>query len=448
MERSSIGWLLVVVLVGGSPAAARGADAAKAQDASVVGEVLEVLKDRGLVDDAEYQRLAAKNAGYEEKHKSWAPKIELGGDFRFRHESFWFDSDETGSDRDDRYRLRYRLRVNAKTEVNEWSTIFFQLVSGDSDLRSTNQTLGDGVDFDTDDIRLDLAYAQLRAPSDWVPLPEGKATVELGKVPNPFLWKVGKDFMLWDNDITFEGASLRMSSKASESVKLFVNAGYYVLDENGSRKDPHLWAAQLGGSFDVAESVTLGARGSYYQFNSLDSAFIGRAATGAAGSTVGGGALSDGLVGDPDGNDSLRVAELAAYLTWAAHETWPITIYGDWSRNLDAESSALPNTGSEDTAWGLGLEVGDKKQLVLVGIGYWHIEANAFPAQFIDSDLFDGITNREGFALYGSREVFKNTELNLTLFLADEIESDLPAFAFSARDAERIRLQADMVWKF
>lgn len=445
----SIGWLLAAALVGAAPGAAGAADAAKAEEASVVGEVLEVLKERGLMSEAEYQRLASRNAKYEEQQKkSWLPKIELGGDFRFRNETFWFDEDETGSERSDRNRMRYRFRLNGKTDINEYSSVFFQLVSGDSDPRSTNQTLGSGVDFDTDDIRLDLAYAQLRAPEDWLPLAGGKASLELGKVPNPFLWKVGKDIMLWDNDITFEGASVRLGAKPSEVVKLFANAGYYVVDENSSTKDPHLWAAQLGGSFDVAEGVQLGARGSYYQFNSLDAAFIGRAATGLGGATAGGGNLEDGLTGDALGDDSLRVAELAAYLTWAAHESWPITLYGDWSRNLDAESSILPGTGSEDTAWGIGLEVGDKKKVVLVGVGYWHIEANAFPSQFIDSDLLDGFTNREGFAVYGSREILRNTDLNLTLFLSDEIESEIPAFATSARDAERIRLQADMVFKF
>ena len=82
-----------------------------------------------------------------------------------------------------------------------------------------------------------------------------------------------------------------------------------------------------------------------------------------------------------------------------------------------------------------------------LGVGYWHIEANAFPSMFIDSDLFDGFTNREGFAFYGAREVAKNTELNLTLFWSEEIEDD-PAFAVSTMEGERLRLQADLIFKF
>jgi hypothetical protein len=445
---SRIGVLLLTLSLGGGPPPAQAADADKKEkEAGVVDDVLAILNQRGIVDDAEYQRLAAKNAKYEEKHKGWAPKIELGGDFRLRHESFFFDSDAAGNERDDRFRLRYRFRLDGKTEINDWASVLFQLSSGEGkDQRSNNQTLGNGVDFDPDNIQIKLAYAQLKAPSDWVPLPEGKASLELGKVPNPFLWKVGKDILLWDGDITFEGGSARLTTQASEALKLFANAGYYVIDENNAQKDPHLWAGQLGGSFEVAEKVTLGARGSYYQFNSLDSAFIGRASTGTGSNTSGAGNISNGLVGDPAGNDSLRVAELAAYLTWAGSETWPVTLYGDWATNFDAESAL--QASEEDTAWGVGLEVGDKKKLVLLGVGYWHIEANAFPAQFLESDVLDGFSNREGFAFYGSREVARNTELTLSFYLSDEIEDDLPTFATSVADSDRLRIQADLIFKF
>jgi hypothetical protein len=436
--------LLALGLAIGGPALA--ADDKK-KEAGVVDEVLQILKQRGLVDDAEYSRLAAKNAAYEKQHASWAPRVEFGGDLRLRHESFFFDEDAAGNERDDRFRLRYRLRLDAKALINDWSTVFLQFSSGEGkDHRSNNQTLGQGVDFDPDNFQIKLAYAQLRAPSEWLPLPDGKLALELGKVPNPFLWKVGRDVLLWDNDITFEGGSLRLSTKASESLKLFANAGYYVVAENSQRKDPHLWAGQVGGSLDVAEKVTLGARGSYYQFNSLDAAFIGRASTGTGSNTSGAGNIASGVVGDPAGNDSLRVAELAAYLTWAGSENWPVTVYGDWATNFDAESALQAN--EEDTAWGVGVEVGDRKKLVLLGVGYWHIEANAFPAQFIDSDLLDGFTNREGFAVYGSREVMKNTELTLSFFLSDEIEDDLPTFATSVANSDRLRIQADLLFKF
>ncbi len=133
--------------------------------------------------------------------------------------------------------------------------------------------------------------------------------------------------------------------------------------------------------------------------------------------TSGGGNIPDGLNGNLDG-DPFNVVETAAYLTYNGFEAWPITVYGTFARNLDAESSVLfPGAGKEDTAWGVGVEVGDSKEFVKLGAGYWSIQANSFPSMFIDSDFLDGRTNRQGWAFYGGKEILRNTELKLTLFV-------------------------------
>ena len=49
----------------------------------------------------------------------------------------------------------------------------------------------------------------------------------------------------------------------------------------------------------------------------------------------------------------------------------------------------------------VGVELGDKKKYAQVGAGYAHLEANAFPSMFVESDLYDGQTNREGWLVYG-----------------------------------------------
>jgi hypothetical protein len=439
---------VLTVWWGGGPAGADGG--------AVVEEILQVLKDRGIVDEDEYQRLAAKNARYEAKHNSWMPEIDWSGDFRFRHGSWWYDRDETGVERSDRYRIRYRFRLQGVLDINEYADVVFRLVSGGNDSRTSNQTLGSLVDFDTDDIRLSLAYAKMTAPSSWVPLPDGKALLHMGKVPIPFLWKVsgmekGKDFMLWDADIAPEGVSLLLSSRPSEWTRLFATFGYYIDDENSQAKDPHFWGLQAGGQQQLSEDFVFGARASWYEFRSIDTAFNARAAFGfdddGEGPASGAGNILDGLNGDASGED-FSVVETAAYLTYGGFGSWPITVYGTYARNLDAESSKLfPGASAEDTAWGVGVEIGDKRKFAKLGVGYWHLEANAFPSMFIDSDFLDGRTNREGFAFYGSRELMRNTDLKLTLFMSDEIDDDAP-FLASVRNAERMRLQSDIVFKF
>jgi hypothetical protein len=436
-----------------------GGEPARADDGPVVEEILQVLKDRGIVDDAEYQRLAAKNAKYEAEQNSWMPEIDWSGDFRFRHESWWFDEDETGNERDNRYRIRYRFRLKGVVNINDYSDVVFRLVSGGNDNRSNNKTLGDFVDFDTDDIRLNLVYAKMTAPSSWLPFPDGKAVLELGKVPIPFIWKTsgmkkGKDFMLWDADLAPEGGSLLLSSEPTERSRLFATFGYYIDDENSQAKDPHFWGIQAGGHQEFRDDFVFGARASWYEFRSIDRLFNLRGAIGPIdgddqiGVTSGAGNIPDGLNGDADGAP-FSVVETGSYLTYHGFEAWPITVYGTFARNLDAESSdEFSGVGAEDTAWGVGVEVGDSKKFAKLGAGYWHIEANAFPSMFIDSDFLDGTTNREGWTFYGSRQILKNTEIKLTLFVIDEIEDKLPAFLQSVENADRLRLQSDIVFKF
>ena len=74
-------------------------------DASVVDEVLGILKERGIVDESEYARLATRNASYEAKQEEgFLSRIDWSGDLRLRYESFWFDDDKV-EDKDNRFRV-------------------------------------------------------------------------------------------------------------------------------------------------------------------------------------------------------------------------------------------------------------------------------------------------------------------------------------------------------
>lgn len=442
-------WIrLVGLLAGVALCPAPGAAAEAEDEASVVSEILDVLRERGLLGEDEHRRLLTRNARWEAERQQRAPRMRWSGDFRIRHESLWFHDDEASrSARDDRYRLRYRLRIRGEVDLGEAAAVVLRVVSGDLEARSANQTLGSGVDFDTDDLRLDMAYARLRAPAEHLPA-RSEAVLEIGKVPNPFRWEVGQDMMLWDGDITLEGASLRLEAEPAAGTRAFARAGYYLVEENAEAKDPHLWAVQVGAHHDVHRDWRVGARASWYDWRSLDADFAARGATGSPSASQGGGNLVDGLTGRPGGR-ALGVAEAAAYLTWSGLERWPITVYGDWARNLDAERSRLfPAARAEDTAWGVGVEVGSRSEVVLLGAGYWDIEANAWPSMFVDSNLFDGLTNRRGLAFYAARRILTHAEVQVRAFVSDEIEDALPAFSASVPGAERVRLQADLSFQF
>ncbi len=141
------------------------------------------------------------------------------------------------------------------------------------------------------------------------------------------------------------------------------------------------------------------------------------------------------------------MGELAAYVRFEQIEDWPILLYGQFAQNFDAESSAGAG-GDQDTGWGAGIEIGDRKKLVLIGGGYYEVEANFAPAQFTDSDLFDGFTNRKGWLVWLGRELWPNTELNVTFYKDEPIEHGAVFAIPGAPSSERMRLQTDFLVKF
>lgn len=401
---------------------------AAAADDAVIQEVLAILKERGIVDEAKYTELVGKNKAYEAKHSSLLSKIVLTGDFRGRLENYWFDEDEFGGKPDNRHRTRYRLRVGAIVPVNEWFTAGFRLASGETENRSTNRSLGSGVDFDRDRFELDEAWVQLKLPIDAAP-----TTVVFGKQSNPFLWRNGKDYMTWDPDYSLEGLSVRSTLQATSKLGLFGSAGYFLIEESRFTKDPHFFGLQGGATLQASENLTVGGRVTWFSYGSLNAGFFTRQAA------FGNIALSN------NSDASFDQIESSLFARAAVTPKWPVLLHAHLAKNLDAAS--IVGEGKQDLGWGLALEVGDPKQTVLLGVGYYALESDFGPSLYTDSDVLDGFTNREGWAFYGSRQVWPNTELSLELFMSDELENGLP-FATSVSAAERLRLRSDVIVKF
>jgi hypothetical protein len=432
---AAIGWV--------TPA---GADAV-AEDPSQIEaltDLVRILRDQGVLDEVEYAHLTAK-AEKREASDRWTNRISLWGDFRGRYEGFFYNGDD--ADVPDRNRLRYRFRLNIEADINDRAKVLVRLASGDDDDRSTNQSFGDLPAFASDPIRLDRAYLRMSPyPGGRLPNESGSAWVEFGKVPNPYVWKVGRDFMLWDHDINLEGANILLESDLGDDLNVFFNTGYYVVEERAEDANPNLVAAQVGGHYRIDEDWSLGARTSWFRFGEVTDAQLLRGAEGVEDITSNGGNLEDGMTG----GSSINVIEAGFYIEARLIDNWPITLFGNVSSNLSAQRSTLTPlvVGKNDLAWGIGGEIGDEKQWVKLGMGYWHLEANAFFSQFVDSDLFDGRTNRKGFAFYLSKQLMKNTEFALTAFWSRPIQTDLPEFENSVPKSNRVRIIADMKLKF
>lgn len=433
--------------------------AAAPAEQTATEEILAILQERGLIDDAEHARLLAK---HRKESRSLPPvaaaleKVEFSGDLRLRYEAFRHQHDPTGVDVTDRDRMRYRARLSLKVPINDRIEVGMRLASGEAEPRSANQTLGSGRDFDTDDIRLDHAYAEIGLPTG-SPL---EAKLVAGKLSNPFRWGVGQDLLVWDGDISPEGGVLRLKLPAAEGLELFANAGYFVSDENTSSSDPKVIPLQLGATGKLGGGASFGLRSSLYLWRSLDASFVDAAIAQGNLCSAFDACTPGSTASDDDGQ--AHVGELSAYLELAG-ERWPVAAYGTYVTNFTADSEVVTTTlgpqavGAEDTAWLVGLEVGDKTKFAKLGFAYGRVEANSVIATMTDSDLVDGFTNRRGWVAYLSRNLLPQTDLNFTLFRSDAIQADRAgsgcqpdcgAFTPSLVGADRYRFRTDLQLKF
>ena len=394
-------------------------------------------------------------AGFVAESKAEEAKkgLQFGGSVRGRYEFISYLTDATGSKKDTRGRIRYRLRFDAKATINPHSQFYGRLVSG-TDSRSGNATLGDPVDFGPTELTIRYAALVITPWSDGaLPSGNGKWSFDFGRVKNPYVWKGhGKDLMLWDNDIALAGLGTQFSHQLGGSGQFFINTGFYQFDETSSSgaNDPFMTPVQ-GGVVFAGENVSGGIRGSYFYMDELDADFVQRGVNGentdgSDGATSAGGNVSDGLTGSADGGQ-LQVVETQAFVGIGLGSV-PLVLSGGYSNNNSAEASVIdPSVGKNSVAYNIQVEVGSKKKALLAGIGGYHIEANAFPSQFIDSDLLDGHTNREGLLIYLAKTVLKDTDLGLQFFRSDAIDKD-PSLGDSVKNSKRNRLQIDLLYKF
>jgi hypothetical protein len=412
---------------------------AVAEESATVEEILGILLDRGLIDEADHTKLIRKHRQEQKGQKTGLARltdgVEWSGDLRLRYEAFYYDDDSFGGDRDNRYRFRYRARFGFKKKINDWLAVGLRLASGTDDQRSTNRTLGDDEDFDPDPIFIDRAFAIVKLPE----VAGIESKVRAGKVANPFFWKHGKDLIVWDGDINPEGAVLVASRPLSENTHVFANLGAFIVDENDTTSDPKVFAFQVGGEHRFSEGVEMGVRASGYEWRSLDTDFVTRAATW--------GNLASAFDG------KARIGEASAFIGFEPHPSWPVKTYGTVVRNFTADSAILGGVpvGEEDSAWGAGIEVGNASRVAKFGFGYFHVEANSVIAQFTDSDLFDGFTNHRGWLVYASRKIAPGVEVKMTFLDSDSIKNSGAAggpFGASSTDADRKRLQTDLMVNF
>ncbi len=447
-------WLAVASLT--------GAAIAVADETNAVEDIVSVLQQKGLIDEATGDEILAKQERSEAKQAASTPAVSSGpsltegfvwsGDFRLRDEQFWYGR-AFGGTADDDNRFRYRARLGFTKQVNSWALVGLRLASGTGDYRSTNVSFGQQSNWSPYSVYLDRAYGQFALPD-----PGGiglATTLTAGRIANPFVWKNGLDKIMWDEDISPTGFALTSTISPAEGTKLFATLGYFVELAQSQETDTKVFGFQLGGSTAVAEKVTVGARASLYDWANVSSdPNFAIAAPATANSNQRFGNLPTAF------DDDVRIGESSAFVSWSGIEGWPAIVWGTLAYNFTAEAGTVlgAEVDSDATAYGFGVEIGDAKQFFLIGVEYSYIPANAVLSLYTDSDMFDGYTNREGFGVYVARELAVNTELKVSLWEGEPIKTTASGgnngpynpntWTSANQQANRKRLQADVNFKF
>jgi hypothetical protein len=333
-------------------------------------------QSRQEAQDRTTDMLAKAKAGTPE----WASRFTWKGDLRYRHENI--DQEGATTDRD-RQRIRARFGFAAKINDDVTGTLQLATGGGSNDPRSTNQTLGDGLD--RKDVAIDLAYINWKATQG--------LNLQLGKMPQPWQ-KVGSYF--WDGDITPEGASLGYSSGP-----FFANAFGYWLQERSSASESTLTGAQLGFKGDLGPAKLTAAVG-YFDVGAVQGASVlsGPFFEGSQGNTT----VADLLAYDFNMVEVLAQAEFTA-------GSMPLVLFADYIQNQDADEL--------DTGYSAGITLGKAGNPGTWEFGYVYqsMEKDAQFGQFIDSDFGGGTTDSEGSVFKVGYAVAKNWVLNGTYFL-------------------------------
>lgn len=321
----------------------------------------------------------------------WLTGWEFKGDVRLRYEGtdydhFQVDGEELG--KKDRNRGRFRLRLAAEKKLTDQLTFGMRLASGAGEPTSTNQSFDDG--FSGKEIWIDRVFVEYQFD---------KALVVAGKVANPF----ETTDVVWDSDVNPEGIY------ESFGEKTFVHLAQFVVEEQSSKTDSHLFAGQVGHAFERG-SVALG----YYHYDDLADA--GLPAAG-----------NNGLAADfhlLDVVGQIKVSD-------------KVKIIGHYVSNLGEDAAG--EVDSQDTAYAVFVSYGKAKKPGEWDLSYKyaHIEANAVLGAYSDSDF--GFADREGHKLSGTYQASKRMSWKAAVIATEGIENASADFA---------RIQVDCNVKF
>ena len=240
--------------------------AAPAQ-AGEIDLLLEKLVDKGVLTGAEAQQIKIETqekvkkeiaTGKSASLPAWVQNIKLKGDLRLRYQTKVEKT--TGDASKDTNIGRVRLRLGLEGKINEKLFAGVGIASGSGDPRSTNISFGGYNSKKT--VVLDYAYAKY-SPFSCLNLVGGKML--LGDT----LWEPTD--LIWDTDITPEGAIFQFNKNLGSSAKFYLNTGALIVDTDTSSDNdaPMAYLIQPGVNYKLNDSLSLNGAFSLQAFSNV-----------------------------------------------------------------------------------------------------------------------------------------------------------------------------------
>ena len=180
-------------------------------------------------------------------------KFTATGDFRLRGESDWDSQDGSGVAREDRTRLRVRLRVGFRFDPSDHWRVEARVRSGaEGSQQSPHITILDLDDNDTGDASFDFDRWSLRGQNEGFFAWAGRN--------NPPFWKQNE--LLFDDDVTMPGMAGGWEGKAGPGP-LALTAGYFAAPVGMRRSSGTMFGAQAAYQPELAGARWAFALGTY-----------------------------------------------------------------------------------------------------------------------------------------------------------------------------------------
>jgi hypothetical protein len=444
---------------------------------------------RNEVKEEVLTQARAERWGVPNASPSWADRIKIDGDFRFRYQADRPKSDNTpatayqdsvnliteglmrspefaaqdsslqskASTTSDRDRERVRLRLGLTAKVSDEVGVGIRLATGNADDRvSTNQTLGNN--FNKYQLFVDRAFVRVE-PVEWL-------MINAGRIPNPWF----STDMVWSENLNFEGAAITTRlTQPDAPFEPFATVGAFPLRDEAAptRTSRWLYGAQVGTSWLPAARTKIKAGLAYYAYHNLegreDPDYTVSGSNYVAGVSYGQYAYTQGTLGQK-GNTLFETNPVGAAAVYGlAYKFRPVvlTLSAELTHfspySLLATAEYVKNTafsvsdfaaragssyegvdpGGHSAGYLLRLgfgtpEVREQGQW-LTSLTYKHVGSDAVVDAFTDSDMGLGGTNLQGYALAFTYGLYRNTNIGVRYLSSKSIDSPINIYNPTAK---------------